>query len=74
MAGRKSRVYTKAVENFPLVCGTMLFALATGVHAEVTDGLALTWVAARLGQMAVHSVSTSSAAVLIRGHFFLRPS
>ena len=47
----------------------MLCALATG-QTSVTDGLAFTFLGARLAQSVIHIISTSNSAVLLRFLFF----
>lgn len=67
---RLTRVQANAVECFPFIGGLLLLALATN-SAVITDGLALWLLAARLGQSAIHLLSTSIIAVQIRFAFFL---
>lgn len=69
-AGRLCRTHANGYEHFPIICGLLLFSLATGQTA-ITDPLALTLLAARVLQGAVHLVSTSVVAVFARFGFFV---
>ncbi len=69
-SARLCRTHANGYEHFPIIGGLLLFALATGQTA-VTDPLALTLLAARVAQGAVHLVSTSVIAVYARFGFFV---
>jgi hypothetical protein len=58
------------VESFPIIGGTLLLALAIG-HSEITDGLALIVLGARVAQSVVHILSTAVIAVQVRLLCFL---
>lgn len=62
---RLTRAQANCVESFPIIGGTLLFALATG-QSDVTNGLALVILGARVAQSIVHIISTSVIAVQIR--------
>jgi uncharacterized MAPEG superfamily protein len=66
---RLSRAHANCYESFPIVGGAMLLALTTGL-SEITDGLALWILGARLAQSIVHIASTSPVAVNLRFLFF----
>ena len=53
----------------PFALALLLYAVASD-RTEVTDGLAIYVVIARVGQSTTHLISTSSPAVLIRFAFF----
>ncbi|MDJ0653003.1 MAG: MAPEG family protein [Xanthomonadales bacterium] len=67
---RLCRTHANCYEHFPIFGGLMLLALATAT-TQVTDGLALVLLAARVAQGLVHLWSTRNLAVLIRFHLFL---
>ena len=67
---RITRAQANCVESFPIVGGTLLLALATG-QTDLTDGLALVVIAARLAQSVVHILSTAVMAVQLRLLCFL---
>ncbi len=68
-SNRLCRAHANCYENLPLFASLILLAIATD-HTEITDGLALVFVGARLAQSIVHLVSTSVMAVNIRFLFF----
>lgn len=67
---RLTRAQANCVESFPIVGGALLYALATNL-TDITDGLALILLSARLGQSIVHLISTSNMAIQIRFVLFL---
>ncbi|WP_158966843.1 MAPEG family protein [Paraglaciecola sp. L3A3] len=67
---RLTRAQANAVESFPFIGGLLLLALVAN-SSVITDSLAFWILGARLGQVAVHLVSTSVIAVQIRFVFFL---
>jgi uncharacterized MAPEG superfamily protein len=67
---RLARAQGNCVESFAFIGGLMLLALAINL-AEITNGLALLLLAARLGQSITHLLSTSVLAVQVRFVFFL---
>ena len=69
-SGRLCRAHANCYERLPIVASVLLLAIVTN-HEAITDPLALWHLAARLGQSAVHLVSTSPRAVRIRFLFFL---
>lgn len=62
---RICRAHANCYENFPLIGGLLLLALATG-RADITNGLALYFIGARLVQTLVHILSTAEIMVNIR--------
>lgn len=66
---RLIRAHANMTESFPL-WGILLVALATN-QTSITDGLASYCLAARLGQVIIHLLSTSELAVKIRFAFFI---
>ncbi len=69
-AERLSRVHANCYENLAVFAVIVLTALMTG-RSEITDGLALWALAARIGQSTVHLVSANVQAVTVRFTFFL---
>jgi uncharacterized MAPEG superfamily protein len=71
---RAMRAHMNCVENLPVYGAIVLAGLATGVSGRDLDGLALTLLAARIGQSLVHigAKQTESAAVLRFTLFFLQ--
>jgi uncharacterized MAPEG superfamily protein len=67
---RLARAHANCYESIPLFIGVMLLALVTG-NAQITDPTAMLLVYARVGQSAVHLVSTQVPAVLLRFAFFV---
>jgi uncharacterized MAPEG superfamily protein len=66
---RLTRAHLNCVENLPIVGAVILAAAAAG-RADVTDGLAMPLLFARLGQSAVHIASTALPMVPIRAALF----
>jgi uncharacterized MAPEG superfamily protein len=62
---RLTRAHLNCVESLPVVASVILAAAIAG-RADVTDGLAMPLLYARLAQSTVHLVSTSIPAVLVR--------
>ncbi len=69
-SGRLCRAHANCYEYFPIVGGLLLYALATN-QSDVTNGLALIMLAARVVQSLIHIVSISVMAVKVRFFFFL---
>jgi uncharacterized MAPEG superfamily protein len=67
---RLCRAHANCCENLPIFGALIAVALITG-RQEATDGLAMWFLAARIGQSAVHLVSTSNPAVNVRFAFYL---
>lgn len=67
---RITRAQANCVESFPFVGGVMLAAMAMGL-TNITDGLALVVLGARLGQSITHLISIAGAAIQVRFVFFL---
>ena len=67
---RLVRVHANMYEFFPIWGGILLLALATG-HTEITNGLAMVFLGARVLQALSHLFSTSIIAVQVRFFFFL---
>ena len=67
---RLTRAHANCYEALPAAAIVLLYAIATGQTAA-TDGLAITFLGARLAQSVTHLISTSSIFVLIRFAFFL---
>ena len=67
---RLCRAHANCYENLPIFGALIAVALITGQHGA-TDGLAMWFLAARIGQSVVHLVSTSNPAVNIRFALFL---
>ncbi len=67
---RLVRAHANMYEFFPVYGGVLLYAIATG-QTEVTNGLAVIFLGARLLQTVVHVLSTSIIAVQVRFFFFL---
>lgn len=59
---RLTRAQANCVESFPIVGGTLLLALSTG-QSDITNGLALFLLIARVAQSIIHVISTSVIAV-----------
>lgn len=62
---RLTRAHLNCLELLPVVAAVILSAAVAG-RADVTDGLAMPLLYARLAQSCVHLVSTSTPAVLVR--------
>jgi uncharacterized MAPEG superfamily protein len=67
---RVCRAHANCYENLPIFGALITVALVTG-RPEATDGLAMWFLAARIGQSAVHLVSTSNPAVNLRFGLYL---
>lgn len=67
---RLARAHANCYENLPIFGALITVALVTG-RPEATDGLAMWFLAARIGQSAVHLVSTSNPAVNLRFGLYL---
>ena len=67
---RLVRAHANIYELFPVWGGILLLALATG-HTQITNGLALVFLGARVLQTLVHLISTGIIAVQVRFFFFL---
>ncbi|HEY9134244.1 MAG TPA: MAPEG family protein [Pseudomonadales bacterium] len=68
-SARLSRVHANCVENIPLMGMVLLYAIASG-KTGITDPLAMYLLYARIGQSSVHLISTSVAAVMLRGTLY----
>ena len=66
---RMTRAHGNALENLAAAAALMLLAIATS-HTEVTDGLAMVFLGARVGQSVVHIASTAKGAVMLRATLF----
>lgn len=62
---RLVRAHANCVENVPLFCAVLLYAMVTQ-QVLITDPLAPTLLVARIVQSVVHLISTSALAVWIR--------
>ncbi len=69
-AARLSRVHANCYEHFPIFGGLLIFSLATG-QSDVTNGLAIILIAARIAQSIIHLISTRMMAVNLRFAAFL---
>ncbi len=67
---RLTRAHLNCVEFLPVVGAVILSAAVSG-RADVTDGLAMPLLFARLGQSLVHLASTAPPMVLARASLFL---
>lgn len=67
---RVCRAHANCYENLPIFGALIAVALITG-RQGATDGLAMWFLAARIGQSVVHLISTSNLAVNIRFAFYL---
>ena len=67
---RLCRAHANCYENLPIFGALVAVALITG-RQGVTDGLAMWFLAARIGQSIVHLVSTSNPAVNVRFALYL---
>lgn len=67
---RLCRAHANLYENAPIWGGILLMAIATQ-STSITDGLAVYFLLARLGQVVTHILSTSVIAVQIRFTFFV---
>jgi uncharacterized MAPEG superfamily protein len=66
---RLTRARDNCYESLPLFAALALVAQMTG-RLDVTDGLAMWVLVARLGQSITHVISVSVPAVLVRATFF----
>ncbi len=66
---RLTRAHLNCVEGLPVVASVILAAAAAG-RPDVTDGLAMPLLFARLGQSIVHIASTSVPMVMARAGLF----
>jgi len=62
---RLARAHANCVENVPLFCAVLLYAMVTQ-QTVITDPLAPTLLVARIVQSVVHLLSTSALAVWVR--------
>lgn len=69
LSARICRAHANCYESFAFIGGAMLLAIATG-STDITDGLALVLLAARLAQSVVHIASGSALGAQIRFGFF----
>ena len=67
---RLVRAHANMYEFFPVYGGVLLYAMATG-QTDVTNGLAMIFLGARVVQALIHILSTSVIAVQARFFFFL---
>lgn len=67
---RLCRAHANCYENLPIFGGLIAIALATG-QSQATDGLAMWFLGARIGQSVVHLLSTSIMAVNARFALYL---
>jgi len=67
---RLCRAHANCYENLPIFGALIAVALLTG-RPEATDGLALWFLGARIGQSIVHLASTSNVAVNLRFALYL---
>lgn len=67
---RLTRVHSNAVECFPFIGGLLIYAIATN-NTDVTNGLALVVIAARVLQSLILAISVSNLAVQLRFAVFL---
>lgn len=67
---RLCRAHANCYENLPIFGGLVAVALATG-QSQATDGLAMWFLGARIGQSVVHLLSTSNVAVNVRFALYL---
>ncbi|MFC3192698.1 MAPEG family protein [Marinicella sediminis] len=66
---RLARAHANCVEGLPIFGGLLLVATLTG-QSSVTDGTALIFLAARIGQSVIHLTSVTPSAVKARFLFF----
>jgi uncharacterized MAPEG superfamily protein len=69
-SGRLCRAHANCYENLPVFAALIVAAALSG-HAQITDGLALWVVAARVGQSTTHLISTRNRAILVRFLFMV---
>jgi len=73
---RAMRAHMNCVENLPVYAAIVVALVATSVQSLAIDGLAVTMLAARIGQTVTHIVMppTNAAATLRFALFFLQAS
>jgi uncharacterized MAPEG superfamily protein len=73
---RAIRAHMNCVENLPVYAAIVVALVATGVQSLAIDGLAVTMLAARIGQTVTHIMmpATNAAATLRFALFFLQAS
>jgi len=64
-SARLCRAHANCYENFPIIGGLLLLAIATS-STGITDGLAYYLIGARILQSIIHLISTSNLAVQAR--------
>jgi uncharacterized MAPEG superfamily protein len=70
---RLTRAHLNCLETLPVVAAVILSAAVAG-RADVTDGLAIPFFYARVGQTLAHLASTAMPFVLVRATlFFVQP-
>ena len=67
---RLTRAHLNCVENLP-IAGAVILAAAAAGRGDVTDGLAMALLWARIGQSAVHIASTALPMVMLRATLFV---
>ncbi len=66
---RVTRAHANCYENLAVAAAVLLYAIATDQTA-ITNGLAMTFLGARVLQSVIHMFSTSVPAVLVRATLF----
>jgi uncharacterized MAPEG superfamily protein len=69
MGQRITRAHANSLEWLAIPVGLLAYGLATG-HSDVTDGLAMIFLGARVIQSVMHIISTGTPVVLVRASFF----
>jgi uncharacterized MAPEG superfamily protein len=69
-SGRLCRAHANCYENLPVFAALIVAAAVSG-NAEITDGLALWCVVARVGQSTTHLISIHNRAILLRFLFMV---
>ncbi|MFZ5637397.1 MAG: MAPEG family protein [Pseudomonadota bacterium] len=69
-SGRLCRAHANCYENLPVFAALIVAAALSG-NGQITDGLALWVVGARIGQSTTHLISTRNRAILVRFLFML---
>lgn len=67
---RIGRAHANCVENLPLVIGVIFYAAMTN-KLQITNGLALIFLAARIAQSITHIISVSISAITLRFSLFV---
>lgn len=67
---RLTRAHLNCVENLPIV-GAVILSAAVAGRADVTDGLAMPLLYARIAQSLVHVASTAVPMVMLRASLFV---